>query len=101
MPERAAAEQVLKGLDVHKELALVIVGSASPDGFLPGGVGAEHRLERVRAPFFKRLGRLHVVVAVDEYGLLVLGDEFLSIYHRIAGRFPEAGAVGSGFNQKL
>jgi hypothetical protein len=57
----AGAQVGLDGRDVRQQLALVVRGAPTVEG-----VAADRRGERRRAPGAQRLGRLHVVVAVDE-----------------------------------
>ena len=57
-----ALEVRLERLHVREELSLVIHGAARVDASV-----AHRRLERRRGPQLERLGRLHIVVAVDEH----------------------------------
>ena len=57
-----ALQPRLGGLEVHDELALVVAGAAGVDD-----VVLVARLERRPHPLVERIGRLHVVVAVDEH----------------------------------
>ena len=71
-------EPGLGGLQVGEHLALVVGG--------PSGVEvavADGRLERRREPGLQRLGRLDVVVAVDEQGRLARGSEPFGIDDRM------------------
>ncbi len=65
MLQLAGAYQELKSLDVHEQLTLVIVGSATPDGIV-----VDYRLKGVGLPFLQRFGRLHIVVSVHQNGLV-------------------------------
>ena len=51
----------LDALQVREQLALVVGGAAGVELAVAAG-----GLERGRGPFFQRIGRLHVVVAVDQ-----------------------------------
>ena len=59
MPEFAFPYKEFKSLDVHKKLSLVIIGTTGIDGAI-----TDFRFERIRFPKFKRLYRLHVIVAI-------------------------------------
>ena len=65
MLELACTHKELERLDMHKELALVIIGSAAPDG-----VVVDYGLKGIGLPFLQGFGRLHVVVAVHQHGLV-------------------------------
>ena len=73
-------------LDVREHLAFVVGRAAGVDVAVADG-----RLERRADPFVERLGRLHVVVAVDQ------GDRFaghrrrLGVDQRVAGRGDQFG----------
>ena len=54
-------------LDEGHQLALVVLGAARHDHLAVGLVGGEARLERRRLPQLQRIGRLHVVVAVEQH----------------------------------
>ena len=54
-------QQSLHRLDLDVDLALVVAGAAGIDV-----VAANFRLERRRLPFVQRIGRLHVVMAVEQ-----------------------------------
>ena len=84
--EQAQADFPLEGLEVHKQLAFIVIGPASPDSPV-----VDDRLERIAVPFLKRLGRLHVVMSVDQDGLRRRVYDFLSIDYRV----PAAGAYFS------
>ena len=58
-------QQPFDGLDLDVDLALVVAGAARVDV-----VAAHFGLERRRLPLVQRIGRLHVVVAVEEDGRL-------------------------------
>src|ERR1022692_2492252 len=55
--------QRFDGLHVHVHLAFIVRGAASIDVAVAHG-----RLEGRAVPFFQRIGRLHVVVAVAQHG---------------------------------
>ena len=63
MIELSGAYQVFKYFDMHEQLAFIIVGATSPNGAV-----TDYRFKGVGMPFLKRLGRLYVVMAVNEYG---------------------------------
>ena len=62
--QRARRTHRLEGLGVHPELALVVVGAASPDAAV-----YYDRLEGLRAPLLARVDGHDVVVSVDKHGL--------------------------------
>ena len=81
-------------LDKGHELAFVICGAAAiktHDAIL---AGAFLRLERRRHPFIQRIGRLHVIVAVEQemrdLARCTLGFE-MRHHHRVAGRVAQRG----------
>ena len=96
MGELAAAHQVLKGLDVHEQLALVVVGPAAPDGPV-----VDLRVEGIVVPFVQRLHWLDVVVAVDQHGTGLRVDDLLAEDDRMAGGLADAGFVGARFEQQV
>ena len=57
-------------------------------------------LEGVRAPLLQRLGRLHVVVAVDQYGPEGRVDELLAVYDGVPVGRRDLGEVRPGFHQQ-
>ena len=61
MLQRTLANHKLECLDVHEELALVIVCTTRIDCSV-----TDLWLERIRMPEFDRVNRLNVVVAVNE-----------------------------------
>ena len=96
MAELAAAQQVLEGLDVHEELALVVVGPAAPDG------PVDHlRVKGIVRPLVQRLDGLDVVVAIDQHGLRLRVDDLLAEDDRVAGGVAHARLVGAGFQQQV
>ena len=101
VPELAAGKQVFEGLDVHEQLAFVIVCPASPDCILAcGRIRADHRLEGISAPEFERLRGLHVVMPVNQYGLCLWINRLYAEDHRIAVCGEHLGLVGPGLHQQ-
>ena len=94
--ELAAAHEVFEGLDVHEQLALVVVGSAAPDGFV-----VHLRVEGIVIPLVQRLHRLDVVVAIDQHGAGLGIDDLLAEDDRMAGGLADAGFVGARFQQQV
>ena len=74
------------GLDVGEHLAFVVRRAAGVDLAV-----ADLRLEGGRFPFVERIGRLDVVVAIDECGGRAGCVEPLAVHDRIALRFDELG----------
>ena len=56
-----------RGLEEGHELALVVLRAARHDHLAVELVGGDARLERRRFPQLERIGRLHVVVAVEQH----------------------------------
>ena len=101
MAKFAATKEIFKSLDVHKELTFVIVGSTGIDGLLTGRVLLDHRLERIRVPLFKRLRRLHVIVAINHHSLPLRVDDLLAEHHRITLARIDSGLVGPSLQKQL
>ena len=101
VPELAGAQQEFEGLDVHEQLALVVVGATAVDSLLTGGwILRYHGLEGVRAPFLQRLRGLYVVMAVYQYRLF--GTKVLvTVNYGVTGRFIHPGIIGPGFFQEF
>ena len=101
MLEFSAGEQVLESLDVHEKLAFVVVCAPAPYGILAGcGIRPYHGLERVCAPEFQRLRRLHVIVPVYEHCLCLRVDDLAAENDRIAVGGQHLGLIGAGFHQQ-
>ena len=96
MGELAAAHQIFKGLYVHEQLALVVVGPAAPDGAV-----MDLRIKGVVVPLVQRLHRLDVVVAVDQHGTGFRVNDLLAEDDRMAGGLADAGLVGARFEQQV
>ena len=94
--ELSAAHQVLKSLDVHEQLALVVVGTATPDGAV-----VHLRIEGIVLPHVQRLDRLNVVVAVNQHGLRFGIDDLLAEDDRMAGGLADARLVRARFKQQV
>src|SRR5690606_15382079 len=80
-------------LDVHEELPLVVARAAAVKLAV-----ATARLEWRRHPFVERIGRLYVVMPVNEHGRERLIDDVFAIYDRMAARIhrldtPDANAT--------
>ena len=101
MAKFAATKEIFKSLDVHKELTFVIVGSTGIDGLLTGRVLFDHRFERIRVPLFKRLRRLHVIVAINHHSLPLRVDDLLAEHHRITLARIDSGLVGPSLQKQL
>src|SRR5687768_16342725 len=71
----------LEGLDVEEELSFVVHGPTREDFSV-----ANRRLEWRRMPEIERLGRLYVVVAVDEHRRCPRRAAPLADDDRVAGR---------------
>ena len=56
-----------RGLEEGHELAFVVLRAARDDHLAVALVGGDARLERRRLPQLQRIGRLHVVVAVEQH----------------------------------
>src|SRR3990170_8141430 len=54
-------------LDKGHQLAFVVGGAAGDDNSAVAWILDQTRIERWRAPFIQRLGRLHVVMTVEEH----------------------------------
>ena len=92
---------VLKSLEVHEQLPLVVIGSAGVNSLLPGSrIVGNNRLERVCTPFFKRLRRLHVIVPVNQDGLGG-ADVLAAEDDGMACRFINIGLVRARLHQKF
>ena len=101
MPELAAGKQVFEGLDVHEQLAFVIVCPAPPDGVLAGGgIRSDYRFEGICAPEFEWLRRLNVIMPVYEHCLCLWVDDLAAEDHRIAVCGEHLGLVGPGLHQQ-
>src|ERR1019366_2886949 len=72
-------QQAFHGLHLNIDLPFVVAGTAAVDV-----VAADFGLERRRFPLVERIGRLHVVVAIEEDGGLVGGAEPLGVDQRVA-----------------
>ena len=97
MLQQALLEQVLEGLQVHEQLAFIVVSTAGVDGLFAGGrVLGEDRLEGTGAPLVQRLRRLDVVVSVDEHRLLGAGHGLGAEDDGVAGGLIDGGLVGPG-----
>ena len=81
-------QQAFDGLDLDVDLALVVAGAAGVDV-----VAADLGLEGRRVPLVQRIGRLHVVVAVEEDRGLAGRAEPLGVDQRIALAFDQFGQV--------
>ena len=79
-------QQALHGLDLDVDLALVVAGAARENV-----VAADLRLEGRRFPLVQRIGRLHVVVAVEQDGGLARRAQPFRIDQRIAFAFDQLG----------
>ena len=102
MVQFTAAEHELKGLQMHEKLAFVVVGAAAVDGFLAGiGILGYNGLEGVCTPFFQRLRRLNVIVAVNKYRLVRRIQYLLSEYYRISCRRVNRCLVGTGLQKQF
>ena len=100
--EPAGTQQVFERLEMHEQLPFVVIGAPGIDGFLPRhGVAGDDRIEGTRPPFFQRLRRLDVVMAVHQYGLLRAGNRPRGIDDRIARRLADLGHLGAGLKKKL
>ena len=88
--EETAPEQVLECLKVHECLALVVIGTASPDGPV-----VYYRLERVAVPLLKGLRRLHIIVAIDQDGLERRVQDLAGEYDRVSLCRADHGLVGT------
>ena len=75
----ARREHRLGGPDVHVDLALVV---RRPTGEHPAV--ADERLERRELPLVERVGRLDIVVPVDEHRRGALGVEPIAVHERVA-----------------
>ena len=80
MLELLGLYKIFKSLDVHEQLALVVVGASSPDSPV-----VDFGLERIGIPLLQRLGRLDIVVAVNHNGLGLRVYHFLAEDYRVAG----------------
>ena len=95
------AQQVFEGFDVHEQLALVVVGAAAPDGLFSGSrIRTDDRLERIGAPFLQRLGRLHVVMAIDQHRTGFRIHRLDAEYHRISRCRTDFGRIGPRLQQQ-
>ena len=89
------ADEELERLDVHEELALVVVCAAAPDGPV-----MYDGLEGVCAPLIQRLRRLDIVVPVDQDGLEGRVNHFLAIYDGVAVGRRDFREVGAGLHEE-
>ena len=94
--QQAVPQEVFEGLHVHECLALVVIGTASPDGSV-----VDYRLERVAVPFLERLCRLYVIMAIDQYGPerrvhCLAGEDYRVALCRI-----DSGLVHTGLPEQL
>ena len=91
----AVAHPGLGGLEVHEELALVVAGAARVDPLV-----LVARLERRADPLLERVGRLDVVVAVDEdRGGVVAGVQPLRGDDRMRRRLVDLGPLDADARQ--
>ena len=79
-------QQALHRLDLDVDLAFVVTGAARENV-----VAADLRLEGRRLPLVERVGRLHVVVAVEKDGGLARRIQPFRIDQRIAFAFDQLG----------
>ena len=79
-------QQALDGFDLDVDLALVVAGAARVDV-----VAAHFGLERRRLPLVQRIGRLHVVVAVEQERRLARRAQPFRVDQRIALAFDQFG----------
>ena len=96
VPLKSVAHQVLKCLDVHEGLTLVIVGPAGIDGSV-----ADFRLKGGGLPQLDRIDRLYVVMAVDEYGLQRGIDDLVGIDYWMSGGVEHLGSFRTGFPEQF
>ena len=87
---------VLKSLEVHEGLSLVVVCAAGVDGPV-----TDLGFERIGVPEIERIDRHHIVVAVNQDGrcfriVFLLGED-----DRVAGGLIDGGAVGTGLFQQF
>ena len=101
MAKFAATEEIFKSLDVHKELALVIIGPSGVNRLLTGRILLDHRFERISVPFLKRFRRLHVIVAVNQHGLPLRVYDLLAEHHGVALARINSGLVGTRLQKQL
>ena len=95
--QRAAHAQVrLDRSEVHQHLAFVVDRAATENLAV-----AHFSLEGRRVPELERVGRLHVVVAVDQHGRLSRSAEPLGVRDRIAVRFQDLCMLKSGGSHAL
>ncbi len=73
--------------DMHVELALVVHRAAREELAV-----AHHRLERRCGPKLERLGRLDVVMPVEDRGRTAGSAQPLRVHHRVAGGRDHLGA---------
>ena len=86
-----AAQQALHGLDLQIDLAFVVGCAARED------VAAPHlRLEGRRFPLIERIGRLHIVVAVEQDGRLARRAQPFGVDQRVALAFDQLGRKSGG-----
>ena len=89
-------DQIFKSFEVNKALPLVVVGPARIHLAV-----FKHRLKRLGVPFFHRVHRHHVVVAIHQHRVRLGVYNFFAIYHRVAARGHHLGLVGAGFLYQL
>ena len=94
--EQSVPYKVLESLHMHKSLALVIIGTASPDGSV-----VDFRLERIRIPFFERFCRLHIIMTVNQCRLICRVNDLLPEDYRIPLCREHTGLICTGLPEKL
>ena len=93
MVQQPRSHLVLKSLQVHEQLPLVVIGTAGIDGFLPGSrILGDNGLKRVCTPLLQRLRRLHVIVSVNQDGLRG-ADVLIAEDYGVTGRLVDGGLV--------
>ena len=90
MVKQPAAHLLLEGLQMHEELTLVVVGAAAPYGPV-----VNDRLEGIAVPFVQRLGRLDVVMPIDQNRFSLRINDFLSEDDRVARAWTDLRFVSS------
>ena len=89
-------QQVADGRDLEVDLALVVGGATGVQAAVAHG-----RLERWGGPLLQRVGRLHVVVAVDESGRCIgPGVQPVGVHGGGAGRLEDLGVLQPGVGQE-
>jgi hypothetical protein len=79
-------QQRFERFDVHIHLALVVHGAARVEVAIALG-----RLKRRREPFVQRIGRLNVIVSIQQRGWLAGGMKPVGIDQRMTGFFRASG----------